>query len=171
MRAAVCADCMEGGGTRLHTTLVLCASLHRVHPAHCTVLPHNCMHPMRAYTLAPAERARGARAGGSQFNMASYMGRVGYFFDLISPARWFITSAKASAAAAALDTYKKTGAAPAGMTDADMWKAQSVYNAVYHPDTGLPIPLATRMYMFMPVNLPITAGMLLSGPVCAGARG
>lgn len=33
-----------------------------------------------------------------------------------------------------------------------------------HPDTGDTIPLVFRMSTFMPSNLPITAGMLLSGP-------
>lgn len=34
-----------------------------------------------------------------------------------------------------------------------------------HPDTGEFIPLPFRMSMFMPVNLPVTGGMILSGPV------
>ncbi len=36
-----------------------------------------------------------------------------------------------------------------------------------HPDTNEVIPLAFRMSTFMPSNLPITAGMLLSGPGAA----
>ncbi len=36
-----------------------------------------------------------------------------------------------------------------------------------HPDTGEVIPLVFRMSTFMPSNLPITAGMLLSGPGAA----
>ena len=36
-----------------------------------------------------------------------------------------------------------------------------------HPDTGEIIPLVFRMSTFMPSNLPITAGMLLSGPGAA----
>ena len=36
-----------------------------------------------------------------------------------------------------------------------------------HPDTGEVVPLVFRMSTFMPSNLPITAGMLLSGPGAA----
>jgi hypothetical protein len=36
-------------------------------------------------------------------------------------------------------------------------------DSAIHPDTGDEIPLLFRMSLFMPANLPITAGMLLSG--------
>jgi hypothetical protein len=48
-----------------------------------------------------------------------------------------------------------------------LWDAKYRVDAVYHPDTGEVIPVPFRMSMFMPVNLPITAGMLLSPPVRA----
>jgi len=38
-------------------------------------------------------------------------------------------------------------------------------DSAIHPDTGDTIPLLFRMSLFMPANLPITAGMLLSGTV------
>jgi hypothetical protein len=45
-------------------------------------------------------------------------------------------------------------------------------DAVLHPDTQEPVPLLFRMSMFMPANLPVTAGMLLSGTVRPwGGRG
>ena len=51
--------------------------------------------------------------------------------------------------------------------DAALWRAKAKVSAILHPDTGERIPLLFRMSMFMPVNLPITAGMLLSGPGAA----
>jgi hypothetical protein len=44
--------------------------------------------------------------------------------------------------------------------------AAEVQSAI-HPDTGEVVPLVFRMSTFMPSNLPITAGMLLSGPGAA----
>lgn len=53
---------------------------------------------------------------------------------------------------------------PAGVSDGDMWEAKKKVSSAIHPDTGDRIPLPFRMSMFMPVNLPVSGGMLLSGP-------
>lgn len=55
-------------------------------------------------------------------------------------------------------------AAAAADDDAALWAASRVVSAVVHPDTGERVPAPFRMCAFMPVNLPITAGMLLSPP-------
>ena len=39
---------------------------------------------------------------------------------------------------------------------------QSVVNASIHPDTGKPVPWVMRMCAFVPVNLPITFGMIMA---------
>jgi len=55
------------------------------------------------------------------------------------------------------------GAPPPPPTDDALWAAKLAVDSALHPDTGEPIPLLFRMSMFMPANLPITAGMLSGG--------
>lgn len=43
-------------------------------------------------------------------------------------------------------------------------KLQSIVNASIHPDTQQPVPWVMRMCAFVPTNLPIIFGMLMSAP-------
>ena len=43
-------------------------------------------------------------------------------------------------------------------------KLQTIVNASIHPDTNQPVPLVMRMCAFVPTNLPIIFGMLMSAP-------
>lgn len=61
-----------------------------------------------------------------------------------------------------MEEFRKTKSLPAGKTDKDMWEARRKVSAVFHPDTGDAIPAPFRLCAFMPTNLPVTAGMLLS---------
>lgn len=58
----------------------------------------------------------------------------------------------------------RTGTLPPGTTDGQLWEAKKTVSAVLHPDTGEEVNPLFRMCSFMPVNLPISAGMLLTGP-------
>jgi hypothetical protein len=43
-------------------------------------------------------------------------------------------------------------------------KYQTITNASIHPDTGKPVPWVMRMCAFVPTNLPIIFGMLMTSP-------
>ena len=43
-------------------------------------------------------------------------------------------------------------------------KQKRICDASIHPDTGLPVPWVMRMSAFVPTNVPIIFGMLLSTP-------
>lgn len=43
-------------------------------------------------------------------------------------------------------------------------KLQTIVNASIHPDTKEPVPWVMRMCAFVPTNLPIIFGMLMSTP-------
>ena len=62
---------------------------------------------------------------------------------------------------ALLDAFRATGARPAGTTDADLWHARKIKEAIVHPDTGAKIPMPFRMAGFVPFGTPIVVGMLL----------
>lgn len=99
---------------------------------------------------------------GSPFDTSTYAGRVRHFFQLVDPRNLLISDARLAGAQALLRAHASGSAAPPA-SDAALWEAKLVRDAVLHPDTGAPIPLPFRMAAFMPSNLPIVAGMLLSG--------
>ena len=43
-------------------------------------------------------------------------------------------------------------------------KQKRICDASIHPDTGLPVPWVMRMSAFVPTNVPIIFGMLISAP-------
>ena len=73
-----------------------------------------------------------------------------------------LATARALLAGFGSGTLPRTG--PDGVSDSQLWAARKSLASATHPDTGEVVPLPFRMSMFMPSNLPISAGMLLSGP-------
>ena len=78
-----------------------------------------------------------------------------------------ITDEQLAAAQAKLAEFKKTSALPAGTTDADMWEAQRTVGAIIHAPTGEKMNIFGRMSMFVPANVPIAAGLLMSKSTAA----
>ncbi len=55
------------------------------------------------------------------------------------------TKADVDKATALIASWKDNGRkCPEGVTDADLWAARDVRDAVVHPDTGEPIPMVFR---------------------------
>lgn len=50
------------------------------------------------------------------------------------------------------------------MDIAKLRKMQTIVNASIHPDTNAPVPWVMRMCAFVPTNLPIIFGMLMTPP-------
>jgi len=91
---------------------------------------------------------------------------VQHFASLVSLKNNLVSDEELQRSKALLQEFKESGGLlPPGASDADMWEARRKVSSVLHPDTGEPIPLPFRMSAFMPVNLPVTAGMLLSTTV------
>ena len=101
---------------------------------------------------------------GSMHDLNSYWGRVAHFFDMVDLRNVLVSDAELRASQAALADVRAGRAPPAAFaSDAQLWRAKRTVDSAIHPDTGEAIPLLFRMSFFMPSNLPITAGMLLSG--------
>ena len=105
--------------------------------------------------------------GGDRYDQREFTGRLQHIQSLIDMRNIFITDEQVKSAQALLAEYKSKGAAPKGASDADLWEAQRVVGAVIHGPTGETMPLIGRMSMFVPVNVPIAAGLIMSQSVAA----
>lgn len=98
----------------------------------------------------------------------TYWERVAHFFRVTNPKYAFtdeegVKQARALVARAD-DVRRATGALPPDLTEDAVTDAKTRLMAVTHSDTGEMIPFPARMCTFMIMNVPITAGMLLSPP-------
>ena len=66
---------------------------------------------------------------------------------------------------ARISEFKKLGRLPDGVDDEAMWEAQRTVNAIIHGPTGEKMFLPGRMSMFVPMNVPATAGMIMARAV------
>eukprot|EP01061_Rhynchopus_euleeides_P031429 TRINITY_DN52065_c0_g1_i1.p1 TRINITY_DN52065_c0_g1~~TRINITY_DN52065_c0_g1_i1.p1 ORF type:complete len:333 (+),score=118.17 TRINITY_DN52065_c0_g1_i1:61-1059(+) len=102
------------------------------------------------------------------YDQDSYLGRVLNFYDVINPLRLF-TSDSAIADHKKLLADFEHGRLDAEVLKTDeihrkLWNAKSVLGAVLHPDTGEKVTPLFIPCGFIPANVPICAGMLLSAP-------
>lgn len=78
-----------------------------------------------------------------------------------------ITDEEVAAAQKLLAQYEKLGRNPDGVSDEQLWDAQRKVNAVIHGPTGEKMNIFGRMSMFVPANVPIAAGLLMSKSTAA----
>ena len=62
-----------------------------------------------------------------------------------------------------LDSFK-AGHIPPGTTNRDLWEAQKLKQAIFHPDTGEKVFAPFRMSGFVPFGWITVTGMLLPNP-------
>ena len=92
----------------------------------------------------------------TQFDQSSWAGRTRHFFAVTNPMYLLASESQVNHAKAQQQAFRdgKRGA----LTDAELWRARTLTDAVLHPDTGLPVPAAFRVCAFAPANIPICAG-------------
>ncbi len=114
--------------------------------------------------VTDAQLARVAlRSVPERYDQNTYLGRVRRFMDVTDPRTLLTSAAELKAAESTLAAYARG----AGVSMEEVWRAQKVYSAVVHPDTGNTIFPLFRMSAFGPVNVVITAGMLVPNPSTA----
>ncbi len=100
---------------------------------------------------------------GSQYDLSTYSGRFKNFLFIVDPRTLFTTDEELNDACALIEAFKAKENASAeklGVTDADLWNAKRIKDAVVHPTTNEKIFPLFRMSSFAPMNVPIIAGML-----------
>lgn len=103
--------------------------------------------------------------GGDRYDQTSFTGRLAKIQELIDIGTAFTSDDDLATAQARLAEFKKLGRLPAGLTDGEMWEAQRTVDAIIHGPTGEKMWLPGRMSMFVPMNIPATAGMVMARTV------
>ncbi|XP_078132917.1 sideroflexin-5a isoform X1 [Sander vitreus] len=98
--------------------------------------------------------------GKSRFDQNTFSGRFRHFLDVIDPSTLFVTEKRLQESVELLDRVKQ-GTLPPGVTDAQLWQAQKIKQAIIHPDTGEKILMPFRMSGFIPFGTPVVVGLLL----------
>ncbi|XP_056616707.1 sideroflexin-5a isoform X2 [Triplophysa dalaica] len=104
--------------------------------------------------------------GKSRFDQGVFYGRLRHFLDVIDPRTLFVSESRLHDCIKLLDQFKK-GTLPPGVTNAQLWDAQKVKQAIIHPDTGEKIPMPFRMSGFVPFGTPVVVGLLLPNQTLA----
>jgi sideroflexin-5 len=99
----------------------------------------------------------------SKYDQSTFLGRLWGIYEKIDPRTLLITDKELKDAQKLLEQFKSNGnKKPDGVSDADLWEARRIVEAIIHPVTGEPILAIGRMSAFVPMNVPLCALMLMS---------
>ena len=103
-----------------------------------------------------------------RFDQSTFMGRYRSFLQS-TDCRTLLIGDDALADAKALLAAYKDGAAPEGTTDAQLWDARRIKEAICHPDNGEKIFPLFRFSAFAPANIPICVWLMWPGASAVNA--
>ena len=97
---------------------------------------------------------------GCRYDQSTYAGRLAHFREMVNPSTLFISDDELNKKINLLGRHAKGEAT--GATDAELWDAKRVKDAIIHPVSGDKMFLPGRMSAFVPVNTIPTVGMLVA---------
>ena len=103
-----------------------------------------------------------------RFDQSTFMGRYRSFLQSTDCRTLLIGDDALDAAVKLLDEFK-AGTAPAGTTDAQLWDARRITEAICHPDNGEKISPLFRFSAFAPANIPICVWLMWPGASAVNA--
>merc|ERR1711974_399662 len=97
-----------------------------------------------------------------KYDQSTFFGRYLAMLDMIDPSTLLVSDTALKANIQLLQDFKdgRVKVGENNLTDADLWRAHKVKNAIVHPDTGEKIMMPFRMSGFVPFGVPIILGML-----------
>jgi tricarboxylate carrier len=98
-----------------------------------------------------------------RFPQETFLGRYLHYIDLIDPRTLFLSEEKVNASLNLLKTYAENPKTFKASNE-DLWRAQKVKQAIFHPDTNEKVFPAFRMSGFVPFGFVTVTGMLLPNP-------
>ncbi|TYZ62203.1 hypothetical protein PybrP1_009796 [[Pythium] brassicae (nom. inval.)] len=99
-----------------------------------------------------------------KYDQSTYFGRWRQFVELVSPSALLLTTEEIQRATDTLANFRSGAITRGDVSDEELWRARRVYESAVHPQTGEVVPIYFRLSAFVPVNIPICAGMILAPP-------
>ena len=104
-----------------------------------------------------------------RYDQSKFAERARQFYETCDARTLFTTESELAKATGLLEQFKdKT--LPSGITDAQLWEARRIKEAMVHPDTGEVIPAVFRFSAFAPMNTFIVPAMLLPSTIASPIR-
>ena len=101
-----------------------------------------------------------------RYDQSQFLERARHFFELTNPRTLLTTDAELKSAKGLLQQFRD-GTLPPGTTDAQLWEARKLKEAVVHPDTGEQIFPLFRFSAFAPMNILIVPTMMMPGVIAS----
>ena len=114
---------------------------------------------------APTAKAPPFVLGGDRYDQTTFQGRLEKIQELIDVRTVLTTDEEVAQCQARLAEFKALGRLPDGSSDEQLWESQRTVDAIIHGPTGEQMWLPGRMSMFVPMNIPATAGMVMARSV------